>query len=108
MTDNTKYLNSAKGIAGPGRPKGSVSARKKLIQNLEELLEKNEHKITRDLQRLIDEEPAKFLKDYIYPVMPKDLKLSIDEDDPSNWEFTVRRISQHQETKSIEDAEILN
>lgn len=42
------------------------------------------------LQKQLTEKPLSFIKEYVYPLLPKETKLSADDDD--NWKITIERI----------------
>lgn len=65
---------------GPGRPKGSVGGRAQVLLLLDELCanKKNKEKIKDKLQQELDKDAGQFLKTYIFPLMPKDVKIDGD------------------------------
>ena len=82
MNDKTKNLGKYAIRGGPGRPKGSVSGRTKLIVELDKILAKpkNRKKIREILQQYLDDETLKFYKEIAAPLLPKDIKHDLAED----------------------------
>ena len=75
---------------GPGRPKGSVSGRKKCLQILDSLLDKseNQEKFADALQKQFDKNPVAFWRGIVLPLSPKDVKISPDNIAGIRIEFT--------------------
>lgn len=79
---NIQNLNSVKGIPGPGRPKGSVSGRTLVLKTLDRILaqEKTQEKIATFYRSRINEDLQSFLINHVYPFIPKEAKLLIEND----------------------------
>ncbi|MFX0133027.1 MAG: hypothetical protein ACFFDN_05205 [Candidatus Hodarchaeota archaeon] len=88
--------NSLKNLTpgGPGRPKGSKSGRTLVLQTLDKILaeQKTQEKIREFYQAKIDENLDQFLRDHVYPFIPKEAKLNLFGDDENNWKITIEKI----------------
>uniref|UniRef100_A0A6M3LAB4 Uncharacterized protein n=1 Tax=viral metagenome TaxID=1070528 RepID=A0A6M3LAB4_9ZZZZ len=80
---NPNFKNGWEG--GPGRPKGSVSGRAQCLAVLDALLKEagNQEALRKKLQEYFDNDPAKFMLKYVYPVVPKDVLLKTGDDESS-------------------------
>ena len=65
-----------------GRPKGAVSGRTKVLQTLDRILaeQKTQEKIAAFYEDKINEDLHVFLKDHVYPFIPKEAKLTLESD----------------------------
>jgi hypothetical protein len=81
---NNQNLNSARGIAGPGRPK---SGRSLVLDTLDRLLsdKKNQIKIFQALQERLDKDAAKFIMQFVFPLLPRDLNFNM----PGDTDITL-------------------
>ena len=80
---NPRSLANLKRDAGPGRPKGSLSGRSKVLQTLDSILaeHKTKEKIIKFYLSKLDDDPGSFLKDHVYPFIPKDVNLNLPDTD---------------------------
>lgn len=67
---------------GPGRPVGLKTGRQATLATLDRMLAKaeNQKRLEEDLQRLFDTNPARFMLMFVYPILPKDLRVNADEE----------------------------
>lgn len=65
-----------------GRPKGSVSGRTLVLQTLDRILaeQKTQDKIAAFYNEKIDDDLQVFLKDHVYPFIPKEASLKLETD----------------------------
>ncbi len=67
---------------GPGRPKGRVGGRAMALQTLDAMLgeERNQENLRHALQANFDNDPVKFFKQIIMPLLPTEVKLKLGEE----------------------------
>ena len=60
---------------GPGRPKGTLSGRRKALAALDGVLSKGKNLscLKKALQEEFDGDPVKFFRGYVIPLLPKEL-----------------------------------
>jgi len=65
-----------------GRPKGSVSGRSLVLQTLDRILaeQKTQDKIRTFYESKINDDPHVFLRDHVYPFIPKEQVLKLESD----------------------------
>lgn len=70
-----------------GRPKGSYGGRIQALAALDRLVarKKNQAALTRALEAELLEDPVKFFKTVIMPLLPREAKLSVDHDGVIEW-----------------------
>ena len=75
---NCKNLGEYMRKGGPGRPKGS-SGRTKALAVLDGVIGKaSNRKVLREsLQQRFDEAPDKFWKEYVVPLLPKEMQIDV-------------------------------
>ena len=80
---NPRSLANLKRDAGPGRPKGSLSGRSKVLQTLDLILaeHKTQEKIIEFYLSKLDDDPNSFLKDHVYPFIPRNVSLNLPDTD---------------------------
>ena len=70
-----------------GRPKGSYSGRIQALAGLDKLLakKKSQKALIEGLEKDLQEDPVRFFKTVIMPLLPKESKLSFDHDGIVEW-----------------------
>jgi len=79
---NPKSLANLQPGISPGRPRGAVSGRAKVLQTLDAILAEQgtQDKIAAFYEGKINEDLHVFLKDHVYPFIPKEAKLTLESD----------------------------
>ncbi len=74
--DDCRFLP---GTVGPGRPKGSIGGRAAALKTLDSILgeERNQENLRRALQASFDNDPVKFFKQIIMPLLPTEVKMKL-------------------------------
>jgi len=70
-----------------GRPKGSYGGRIQALAGLDKLLarKKNQKALIAALEKDLQQDPVRFFKTVIMPLLPKESKLSLDSDGVVEW-----------------------
>lgn len=78
----------------PGRKKGAKVGRLKCLGTLDRMLSTagNQKKLFDSLQRKFNKDPGGFLMRYVYPLLPKNVKLEAE--GHLDWNITVHRIGE--------------
>ena len=81
-----KYQAGQSGNVG-GRPKGSVGGRTLALASLDKLLarKKNQKALILALEKELQANPVRFFRTVIMPLLPKESKLSFDQDGIVEW-----------------------
>lgn len=74
-------------LPGPGRPKGRVGGRAMALQTLDAMLgeERNQENLRHALQANFDNDPVKFFKQIIMPLLPTEVKMKLGEEGGFSW-----------------------
>lgn len=72
---------------GPGRPKGSLAGRAQAILTLDTMLARagNQQKLDAALQEYFDENPIRFFKQLIMPLIPQNVRLELAQQGVTPW-----------------------
>lgn len=70
---------------GPGRPKGSVNGRTRVIQLIDDLMLKHAGHIEKHLESELKRNPGKFWKNYGFPLVPQTLIANVRTEEGSPW-----------------------
>ena len=75
------------GTVAPGRPKGRVGGRAMALQTLDAMLgeERNQENLRHALQANFDNDPVKFFKQIIMPLLPTEVKMKLGEKGGFSW-----------------------
>jgi len=85
-----KFESGKSGNPG-GRPKGSVGGRMQALLLLDKILgkKKSQKALTKALEDELKDNPVGFFKTIVMPLLPKEAKLSIDNDGIVEWKSLV-------------------
>jgi len=81
-----KYQAGQSGNVG-GRPKGSVGGRTLALASLDKMLtrRKNQRALILALEKELQGNPVRFFRTVIMPLLPREAKLSVDQDGIVEW-----------------------
>ena len=81
-----KYQAGQSGNMG-GRPKGSVGGRTLALASLDKMLtrRKNQRALILALEKELQGNPVRFFRTVIMPLLPREAKLSVDQDGIVEW-----------------------
>ena len=97
------HPNSLKNLkrGNPGNA-GRKSGRSICLELLDNLVSKTENikKLNDDFQLEFDKKPSAFYKRYVEPLIPKDQKITLGDQDALNWKISIIKIEPPGDTES--------
>jgi hypothetical protein len=77
------------GTIPPGRPKGSIGGRAAALKTLDSMLgdERNQENLRHALQASFDNDPVKFFKQIIMPLLPTEVKMKLGADEEGGFSW---------------------
>jgi hypothetical protein len=82
--ENGRFLP---GTIAPGRPKGRVGGRAKALLLLDSILGEDEvqNRMASELREAIMDDPVKFFRQIIMPLLPQEIKMKLGEEGAISW-----------------------
>ena len=88
---------------GPGRPKGSLGGRAQVLQLLDNILARadNQKRIGDAIQKELEKDPLKFLRQIIYPLLPQNVRLDLTTQASAPWGSLADLIAQRRAAAAL-------